>query len=495
MKNKLFDSIGNTSSTEETLSTEMIDPQLNDGVVQSLKVTFEELIEAMGKYKPLRYYYFFINRKISKIINKIDSLLSSRFGITFKHTSGDGIGYAVFTAPPKNYNVLYKDIEDVYDNVSKYLNVLNKSEENIKDIPNIKDSERDYDDIMFRWRKSMDILENTLNTSGVIVDRQHAKIIGLPKEYTIFLVADFYGLINDLKLESKELVAVLLHEVGHAFTHIEYSYRTITNTSVLIDTIRENIEVKNMSYKESLILSYKDIEGKDLSSLKGKSEVTVTLNVLERFVKEHKGFNASMYGTIDSEQLADQFSGRFGLGVELITSLDKIYKHYGNYYLSEEFLASMTSYWLFAFLYGLIGTASIGAATIIGIAAIFFLGAIIIFSSIIDSIITIGGMNKEKIYDDKKQRLKRIRNEMVRMIRSSKLDKDMVKSILSQLDDIDKTINFLPEHDGNFLDKFMRSFTGAGKRLVELEKLEQMTEGLMENNLYIASAKLKQLQG
>jgi hypothetical protein len=100
-----------------------------------------------------------------------------------------------------------------------------------------------------------------------------------------------------------------------------------------------------------------------------------------------------------------------------------------------------------------------------------------------------------RTYDDDKTRMIRIRHELVRQIRSYDLDKTTIKVILERLDILDKIIAITPNNntDGiiNSIYLFFRKRNFIGKQLLEYDQFEQLIETLMENNLHIASAKIK----
>lgn len=479
----------NKNTDNYTLSTEMIDIQQNDYIVNVLNEEFKQIIELVKSNNITDANDAFRNRTIYKIMSKIDVLITKRFGINFKHTAGFGFGYACFTVPPKNKNILNTDIEKTYNATNDMLRYSGKREENFKTKDTIKYVEKDYLDLSYRWKQSMDSLEKTMNTKGVIIDLRKANIIGLPAEYIVFLVVDLYGLIIDLELNEEELTAVLLHEIGHAFTHIEYSYRTITNTSVLLDSLKENIQIKNKTFKESLIIAYEEAYDEKLDDIKNKNSISATLYVIDRYIASNIGFNQQPHGLTDSEQLADQFAGRFGVAPVLSNALTKIYKKYPGYLTAKETFIMLSVPMLIFFLYGIIISGVLAGGVVLSIG--FLISVIVI--KITNSIVSIGGLAIGSTYDENKRRIQRIRNEMVRQLRSDKLSKEVLVSTLEQIEQIDLTLKSMPEDNIGFVDKLMRKYTSTGKRLTEFKQIEQLVENLMENDLHVVSNKLKQL--
>lgn len=480
-------------NTDSNLSLEMIDPQMNDYVVNAIKDCFDELSAFIKDNSINNTYSLFDNRDAYTIIKKLDIIISKRFGINFKHTGTTMTEYGALTVPPKNFSILNTDIEEIYQNTTYYLKMKGLKDSNALPTEEIKNSDYNHTDMLFRWKKSMDALEKAMNTTGVVIDLKKAVIYGLPDTYHVFLTADFCSLVNELELDSDELTAVLLHEIGHAFTHIEYSYRTVNNTSVLMDTIKENVERHNKTYKESLLLAYKELFKEVPVTLEKANTVTVVLATVERFIKEHNYINDSLVASTDSEQLADQFAGRFGMGAALITSLTKIYKKYPD----QQWYVTMASvnlvYALQIFAVGLISGVGTGVILATVTISVLLLSILSMITYSIFSYTTGGNVAVVKTYDDNKQRLIRVRNELVRNIRSSKLDNNVIKDLIAQVDSVSLIINALPDEKPMFIDNFFQTMTTKGKRMLELQKLEQITESLMENDLHIAAAKIKTL--
>jgi len=305
------------SKQKVSISTEMISPQYNDYVVHLLVKQFNLLIDTCVSNSLFGQNIYRSKLSIT-IINEIDSILFKRFGIKFEHIYGKNSGYAVMSVPPKKFNVLKDDIEENYDIIKRLLK--DDTTEHKKDINKKLNFEKDVNIVMKSWVKSVDLLEKQLNAKEVTINLSKATIEKLPEDYLVYLLSDFSVLIHDCKLSARELTAVLLHEVGHEYTHMEYSLRTVRNTAVLVDTI--NAELKDdVSFKEAIDITYRKVyDGKDDSN----NTITGVLRLLDTYVKSTFIMGENTHSKTDSEQLADQFAGRFQLGMELTTAVGKL---------------------------------------------------------------------------------------------------------------------------------------------------------------------------
>ena len=502
---------------EIKVSHEMIDFQRNDYIVSTLTDLFQELItEVKTTNRVSSATDMHKDGRCLEILNKIDYALLERFGLTFKHVACAGIGYGVFVSSPKEIDAIsgkskQASIEEI-DEVLKYYKYNTDLSKKKEDVEVFDDSrytgtrkeEKEKDELLgkvdnlhllYNYRKSLEEIKSKMKTSSVFVDRKKAKIVGLPNEYIAYILHDTYTLIEKIKLSAEELTATLLHEVGHAFTYIEYSYRSVANCSVLMDTFLENLTKKNKTPKESLILSYDKYSGNKEASkeLKDKNAITATLYILDNFIKENfLTLTGSTHPSVDSEQLADQFSGRFDCGENLVSALNKI-EEYGikqlkNYYLFQ--LGMLLVMLLINIgLVVVIGSPAMIVAGLVGVVFLLVLGRLLTFVSSYPQDNDPGYKNT---YDSLKRRYARMRNEMIRNLRNIELpDKEYKERLILSIEKVDVFLNSVPDEKVGIIDSLVRFFSKSARHRVEVRLLEQLLEDLSENNLHLAAAKLQ----
>ncbi len=463
------------------ISHEMIAPQLNDEYIAQMEVELDAIVDFIIKRKIKPYTHEKAMRDIDykSHLEKIEVLTSKRFGFNVKiFDGGMDCPAACLPIPPKEFNVLGQRVnQDVYEQIEKERSTMKQGKDNQNDYrtPYEKRSEYAMLDTACTTIKAMNDL---MNAKGFKVDLNKAKIIGLPSEYIIDLIFNFASLVVKYGMTTREILAVFLHEIGHCFTHLESSYRYLSNTTVLIDTFMYNLCNKNKTPRESYTIAYKKVtKNNDIDKLKDKNNLTfyiVTGSRLTDFLSN----TASPHYSVDSEQQADQFAGRFGLGEELGSGLNKMFK-------------DMTGIGAML-LYGIVATLCF---TICVVAPILFslVGPLgFIFVCFLYSCIFKKNSAWIKYnYDDDKQRLVRIRNESVRLLRSSNLDKATVESLLGNIESLDYIIDHTREGFLGPIDKIYQTFFPGGKRKLELKNIEETMERLMENDLHIAKHKLK----
>jgi len=420
---------------------------------------------------------FFKHPKSKKVIRRMDEILKDRFGIPFHHMNCEGVGYAIYTAPPSNYNVLNRNIEDMY----KYTSMEVDPSDDIDDIDDADDNPRK---VYGKWLTDVESITKKLNTDGVYIDLHKARITGLPKEYKLMILTDLELMINSIKLTARELVAVLLHEIGHGFTHLEYSYRGYTVTNVLVDTLKDNLLKKNKSTKETIYLTYKELGGKEDISKDNVTVATIKLMVLlkESFVLKD---TESAHSYSDSEQLADQFSGRFGLSAELASGLDKV---------TEKFKISNNPALLLPLLLMFIYVMLILTFMVGPVGAVIIIFMSIIYTIVIDAIVSMGNSNVKLTYDDMKQRVQRQLNEQIRQLRLLDLDKKETKAAIERIELIKDIVDKYKKPSVGPVDRIVRFITSpVSSKYVNYKEMEQLIENLSENELHVSGRKLKTL--
>lgn len=473
---KLFDHSRPKLSIEE-ISNEMIQNQINDDVVSLYVVEFTKIIDYLKRNGGI----FFNNAQAMKdkdyrrLLENLEEITYKRFGFNAKIVDGGDDHAAVVSIPPKEYNALSNRSND-------------KLYKEIKREARNKYSEYDYEttELLHIMSDTITSLEKALNAKGVTIDLKNAKIKGLPKTYRIIFFFNFDTLVNSCGIDDpKELTAIFLHEVGHGFTHLESSYRQISNVSVLVNTFIANIANKNKTPKESFILAYQKMSGdKSASELKNKNKLTVAVVTGKRAL-DFIYLTNNPHAFSDSEQHADQFAGKFGLGEYLVTGLDKVHRNFK----TEAGVYGFLSLFLF-FAMAFIFILSIGTMLVINTMMYGFL-ALSFGTAAYNIIFSKNNTSAENTYDDLKQRYKRIRNELVRTLRSVSLSNDDVESTLNSIDTIDRIMSKTSVEWEGPLNKIHRILFTRGQLNYEIQQIEEITEDLMENELHVASKRLK----
>jgi len=466
-----------------TISNEMIDPQINDPIVKDLEVQFDKLIELTDQFEPklVASISYFRHKGTKKVLEDIDKLITKRFGINFKHVSGKDVGYGIITVNPLSMNVLTGDVNAQFKSYKEYLGKTNcnptyqtcNTEFKESDVSrNIIDLWKDEKSIAYKNYISYMELDKVLNTTGVKIDLHKAKVYGLPKNYANYILVDLKYLIQDRKLNSKELTAVLFHEIGHMFTHLENSYRTVKTTTVLLDTLRKNL-VRGKSIGKTLNLVYNDVlDGtEDISK---DLNVVATIKVLDRYMESTLKLNRNdNHSYTDSEQLADQFATRFGTAQSLSDAISKLNMTLGDY----------STYGLVVY------SALVVLSTLIKL-ILLPMSVMFLIIEMVVTIFTGGYDSNEATYDTELRRITRMKNDLVRMIRTADIDKKDSKRILGEIEYVLTIIDKIDVKD-SFISRMGDKILPKNANKSKFKKLEEYLEDLSENDLHVASLKLK----
>lgn len=481
-------------SATAVLSKEMIDIQVNDPFVEQATRIFENILDTIRNKNLHSTIVGFKNPMFKNNMENLDELIYKRFGIKVRHIPDESMNYGVCPVPALNYNVLNNSVLNTYQSIKDEIKRVREdfgmkpTTDKVDDIENTDDVLNIYNALI----KTFDGMDKHLKSSNVKIDLKNAKIHNLPEDYHIMIFGDIVSLLTMYKVDPKEMTAILLHEIGHAFTHIEYMYRTYNNTAVLVDSMKDSLIKKKSSLKKTLVIAYEASFGEKMTEVQSSTSVTALITMVNRYIADTR-YLTSYHSYTDSEQLADQFAGRFGVGPQLASGLKKFYDGSGFMALLSVFVPMI----MLIMVIGFIATMSIIGA--IGITVIWVILNVII-NMIVDfftSISTKGGALSAYTYDENKQRINRIKNEAVRslrlMVASGEIDKDLNNTMLQNILSVVNILELLPEDKVGFFDSIARKLTSGGERLLDAKKFEQELENLQENDLHISAAKLRSL--
>lgn len=455
------------------LSTESIAPQVGDYVVTEMNKIHEEILEiGRDQYRKGKDRMFNLSKipAVKDLMDRFDILISKRFGMEFNTTHTNMTLAACIPVPPKKSNILNRWASDLSSAESEGLTAAEEK----KIIDSVKSSQA--------------ILDEHLKTKAVIFDLNKAIIRGLPADYKVNLICNYMGMV-EIELTAQEATSVMLHEIGHCWTHLEYSYRNTRNTTVLLDTFMDNYRNKNKTAKESLVLGYiaatNDSSARELLDKNTPAVFAVLTKNYLSFCSEYVTGGTHQY--TDSEQLADSFASKFGLGGDIVSALTKAQIDNMDIIYASTIISGISGAITVFATIGLLCMGGVGIllALYTGIFSFFFIGLFynLLFRG--------ERITEEMTYDVGLRRFQRIKNETIKVLRTTELSKDDMKTLLDSIDIIDENMKifakYVKEKDGP-VERIVRMFNS---NKVEIKRLEQMTEDLMENKLHVAANKLK----
>lgn len=430
------------------LAMEMIDFQ-NDNFGERLEI-------AVGSIRKLVVDKTHENAKLfegSKEVENLVEIIYKRLGLKVEVIS-DGLDAAILPFYPTTQHILLH--------------------ESLRGDLRIKDQEK--------------ILKNAKNKKGY-VDSKNAKISGVFSEYENSLHLNFEKLFNVYKMNDPEVVAVILHELGHGFAACEYSDRLETNNQILsnlAETIAAKKEKTDVAYvfreleKVNPKVTEEEVDklvhgGKTVA---GYTWFKIVVGSVEEQLKNSK------YAETSFEQLADNFAARFNYGRPLITALEKLYAVGG--YSPEKSRGWMTFFFIMNAIFFITNVAAI-------IASLLLIGNVVsgLYSAFIAWVVlrTSGEDMVDYTYDELKLRYTRVRHQMVEILKDANLKADKAKDVLDDIYLLDRVIKdtyqftTLTSVIANFV------FSDARKAKSSIEE-QQLLEELAHSNLFVKSKEL-----
>lgn len=305
------------------------------------------------------------------------------------------------------------------------------------------------------------------------VNLADAKVTGVfsEMEFNVLISRDLL-LDIDNKYSDYETASILLHEVGHIFTYIEYSVKT-TRTNQVLALASNVINNKNASYETKEIV-FKNIQRKiKLSNeeveimMASKEKESVNIIILNRTIELSKSElgGVNLYDSTSAEQLADQFANMFGCGQYLISSSKKLNRDKSN--ISIFFQLSMLG----------------GLILLLPELAAVYAGAYLL-----TSILTIDGKNA---YDNEYNRFSRIKHSLIQTLKMAD-DRAEKHMLHNQINAIELLLN---DYDDNkTMYEVIAYWIKPGYRKAkDFEDLQKNLERLANNDLFSKAEKLKQI--
>jgi len=452
-------------------------------VLDDASVSFNE--RSMNYYRSDKLKSMFKDSVITKSLENINRTLKNRFGINYAvYNTMKGSFYII--TPPLDY----KTVSLAIDN----LDALFPKKQSISILWETLASQNEK-----RMYEVMKNITDALKQNKLKVYPNKLYVKGLDNvEFPIYI--NFMEAIVK-NVTPTELVAIMLHEVGHAFTYVEYMFTTTKNTLVLLENFMYEKFTKNKSDIESITIALEDTGIK----VDSKSAIGI-LQALDIFViKTYKLDTKKGIMNIDFERLADQFATKLGMGDSLASGLVKLaslgtietndtktteIKPINPFIKTIKIFIILITTLLTLIVFNIFGILILGF--ILGIKLLtFILGFIAnIILNMLKAIF--GSKEQNQHYDDLFKRLRKIRTELVRELR--KLDpKDGIGSsiILEQIESIDNTMKLIKERF-SILKKYGYS-TDNLNTTDNRELINEMIELLEDNELHVFKNRFNKL--
>ncbi len=331
--------------------------------------------------------------------------------------------------------------------------------------------------------------------SGTVVggvDTKTAKVSGWFTKQVCPVFINFYFLLGTMKLTVPEVTAIVLHELGHIFKAIVFCSNINTTNQILADVAR-NISTKgygDVNYVYSKIKTiYPDAQMDLAESLCSKDRVVMNVALYRLVVGSTKSLmTESTYDKTGYEALSDQFSTRFGYGLYIVTGLEKFEKDFSEFQMNEEIYTSVKQVLIVSSLISiaLYAMVIIPNPAIKVISVLFALFFNFIGKSAVD---TQRATTKNMTYDNIRDRYKRIRNQIVEMIKDPSMDHDVKTAVLNEIAAIDMIISEKKVFVSG-IETLANKYIPSDRRAFEDIRTQRELEDMIANDLFVSANRL-----
>lgn len=355
--------------------------------------------------------------------------------------------------------------------------------------PDINSNNVLYDMAEKNYYKNRDVMRNGGELRSLI-DLKNYKISGdLTRIPVRFFVSPTLIYYEELGFSEEELAAMTLHEVGHAFTLMAasvYTYSAIVPMLGMMDRVFKtnsseelNVVLKEWNNEPTTLTKL------DIKELENKSKEVIVTAIVSNHVRDSRSIaKHSDYEMVNAEYLADKFATRYGAGSYIVKAMDRI-----NTLVHSRSKLSGIEFSIREALVAILGIAKTtlvywsGGPLLAALAAVSYISSLyfVEFSNVSDG-----------TYDTEVNRFKRIREDMVAMLKDKKIDRavgNRIRLDIKKIDDILKTYNEYKSVYGRVID-----FVIPSKRRIGTQtEFYRQLESLGNNDLFIHAYDLRNL--
>lgn len=294
-------------------------------------------------------------------------------------------------------------------------------------------------------------------------------------------------LLADKRFTAGQKAAIMMHEIGHAFTWIEMIAETACFNMAIMCAARHLLanddEQKRIQLAEALNECLNvQVDPKTMAE-SSKVETWYTVYLKAEVEERRLAANSGYYADTASEFLADQFAVRHGAGRELAGAMNLMFKYYRlDSTKSRMVLWVKMAYQVTSFILKLAG-AVMGALVnplAGGFALLYMLANV--------AVVVISDANYN-IYDWDKERIARMKRELITRIKDPMLDDVTRKETLETIKELDETERSLNNYK-NFQQQLAYWLNPKARRNVKQRDMQQEIERTLNNDIFVASGNI-----
>nr|DAY72584.1 MAG TPA: hypothetical protein [Caudoviricetes sp.] len=322
-------------------------------------------------------------------------------------------------------------------------------------------------------------IDKNLNNGVGWVNRATATVGGFFQEMPCSVMVT-QELISSPDVNPDEVVAIILHEVGHIFTYLETLAYTFSTCFILVDTVKRLEKSNSPEEKVKILMGVENFSGIKISNLDVVAEEDINPGVLaisifsDIYDQTKSEFGASIYDMRSWESLSDQFSSRMGLTVPLATGLDKIQKNMTEKTLKDHFQLWGMKIIRFFFILGF-------AVNKFGFNFRKYIELLVLLIKPVD-----------RVYDKADERLERLRQDIIQRMKEPGLLPEERVELSQNIDVIANLKSNLDEE--SYYEKLWLFFSSRLRDQKEKRILLQDLQAVANNNLFAAANLLNTLK-
>lgn len=327
---------------------------------------------------------------------------------------------------------------------------------------------QDIDNLMYAMKTSL--------LKGEI-DLKKARVSGVFAEIEVKLLMPKADFRKKGTFTAQEVAGVILHEVGHMFTYMEFLSRCVSTNQVLAGLVRATDKSMPADKREVVFAKGAELlsmtKEQQQAALNAKSQAEVCCIVLDAAMqKSVSELGVSIYDSVSCEYLADQFATRMGGGRYIVSYLDKLNKLYGAAPSAPD------SYFVSVFKVVLMLVGHIFMAILSGGVWLLFIALIIACAD-----------KSNNIYDNDAFRFTRIKHQNIERLKNPNISKEEKANLVEDNEVIEKIGKYYKD-ELNMLEKIAYYLKPSYRNAHKYELLQKDLEKLANNNLFQMSAKL-----
>ena len=332
---------------------------------------------------------------------------------------------------------------------------------------------------------TMKRLKEVKNRSHIDLDK--GRVSGIFSEYETPIYMGYYAL-RSLRMTPREIAAILAHEVGHCLVAYEMAFRTVRTNQILAAASKAAAGGDKGQYEYVLktaeeVLDLKSGMFDEIKETKDqKTVMTVIMGKAERKTHDDSLMGNTTYDITTFEALADNYAARLGLGKELVTGLEKLYREFGAAEFSSRARIVTTMFDIYSVV------SMIGAVIAMGSNPI--MGALYLGLNMWGLYARLDGRDHNNVYDKLTIRFKRVKEQIIQYLKDKSLPAADVKRSLESVAHIEKTIAQISEYKG-FLPAIFNMVDPASRAVNSARDIQQNLEAMVANDMYLKAAALR----